>query len=432
MTIVSFPARHGHAPSRQRTGVVAALDVGSGAIRCLIGELRAAAGGGLRIIGHAEQAAAGIRRGAVSDPAAAEKAIRLAVDAAEHMAGASLQAVMLNVSGGMPAAAALPARLDIGGGPVSAAHLREALSRALAGWNAPGREIVQVMSAHHALDGVATVAPEGLHADVLETTVNVVHVARGALRNLDMVARRALLEPAGRALAVEAAATAVLEPDEQELGAIVIDLGAEVTSWGVWLHGRLQGAGAIAVAGRHISRDVAQAFSLPLAVAERLKVLHGSVLPDDGLDMGTLSAPLLGERGAGGQQQVPVAMLNAVIRPRAEEILELVRDGIQKCPAARAVRRVVLTGGGAQLIGLRELAERVLQRMARSGLPHQVHGLPRQLATPAYATACGLLFMAASPDAAATFPSADSDMDERATGTGGYLSRVWRWLGEGF
>ncbi|HHN67809.1 MAG TPA: cell division protein FtsA [Thermopetrobacter sp.] len=427
MTIVSFPAHHGHPPRRQRTGVIAALDVGSGTIRCLIGE-RTAGDDRLRIIGHAEQAAGGISRGVIGDPQAAEAAIRLAVDAAEHMAGVSLREVMLNVSGGRPAAAALTARLDIGGGPVSVGHLRAARARALAGWNAPGREIVQVMDAHHALDGVVAAAPEGLHAQVLETTVHVVHVARGALRNLDMVARRALLEPAGRALAVEAAATAALEPDEQELGAIVIDLGAEVTSWGVWLHGRLHGAGAVAVAGRHISRDVAQAFSLPLAVAERLKVLHGSVLPGDELGMETLSAPLLGEGGQ-GEQQVPVAMLNAVIRPRAEEILELVRDGLQECPAAQAVRRVVLTGGGAQLVGLRELAERVLQRMARSGPPRQVHGLPCQLATPAYATACGLLFMAAAPEA--TSAPADPAADERASG-GGYLSRMWRWLGEGF
>ncbi len=129
--------------------------------------------------------------------------------------------------------------------------------------------------------------------------------------------------------------------------------------------------------------------------------------------------------------QVPRSALTRIIRPRVEEILELVRDRLNNSGFAALVgRRMVLTGGGSQLTGLAEAARRILARNVRLGRPLGIAGLPEVARGPAFSTATGLL----------VYPQiAEMEQFDRGydnyfanTGTGGYLARVGEWIRHSF
>jgi cell division protein FtsA len=140
--------------------------------------------------------------------------------------------------------------------------------------------------------------------------------------------------------------------------------------------------------------------------------------------------PPVNDGGHEGPQLVSRAQLVRIVRPRVEEILEMVRDRLKASPFAAEPRgRVILTGGACQLNGLVELATQILGRPVRVGRPLGIAGLPEEAKGPAFAAAAGLLVY---PQAAHLEHFEPHRMQYAATGTGGYMARVGRWLRESF
>jgi cell division protein FtsA len=128
-------------------------------------------------------------------------------------------------------------------------------------------------------------------------------------------------------------------------------------------------------------------------------------------------------------QFVSRASLVRIIKPRVEEILEMVRDRLASSPFASDPRaRAVLTGGGSQLTGLPELAARILNRPVRIGRSLGMSGLPEAAKGPAFAVASGLLVY---PQTAHLEHFEPRRTRQLMTGTG-YIARVGRWLRESF
>src|SRR5690606_38473017 len=203
------------------------------------------------------------------------------------------------------------------------------------------------------------------------------------------------------------------------------------TTMSVFVDGKFVHADALPVGGNHVTMDLARGLSARLEDAERLKVMHGSALPAsaaDDRDVITVQ-PIGGE----GEEplQVPRSVMTRIARARIEEILELVRDRLNRSGYGSLVgRRVVLTGGASQLAGLPEAARRLLGRNVRLGRPLGVAGLPEAAKGPAFAAPVGLLIY---PQVAA-FESraAKRGIFTRVTGTGGRCQRVGQWLRDSF
>ena len=165
--------------------------------------------------------------------------------------------------------------------------------------------------------------------------------------------------------------------------------------------------------------------------AERLKTLYGSTLASPSDDRETVAVASVDEAQGDHVYHIPKSQLVRIIRPRVEEILELVRDRLKTSGfAAEAGRRIVLTGGGASLTGLTELCRIVISKQVRVGRPLGVQGLPEALKGPAFAAPVGLLVY---PQVAALehFEPRTSGL-ALGTGTDGYFMRVGRWLRESF
>jgi len=211
----------------------------------------------------------------------------------------------------------------------------------------------------------------------------------------------------------------------------VIDLGAGTTSVGVFAGRNFVHCDAIAVGGTHITMDVARGLSTRVSEAERLKVLYGATITSPSDDRETIAVPRVGDDEREEVKHVARAKLVRIIRPRVEEILELVRDRLKASgPWADAGRRVVLTGGTAQLTGVPDLARKILGRQVRLGRPLGVVGLPEAAKGPPFAASVGLLVYPQLAGLEHFEPQGRAR--HAATGTDGYMTRVGRWLKDSF
>jgi cell division protein FtsA len=441
MSVVQLHGKtSGRTPVTAKGSVIAALDIGSAKISCLIAEVvppkhRGSDGeerNGLRILGLGHHLSRGVRGGAIVNVDEAERAIRLAVDAAERMAQRSISEVYVNVSGGRPQSRCYTGSENTQTGQVSPRDLERVLNSVLAQVDPGRRNILHLTPVQYHLDDAKGVkAPLGMCGESLGLELSVVTVEPAHLGNLTLAIERAHLTPAGFVMAPYAAARAVLAEDERELGVTLIDMGGATTSFAIFHEGNLVHADVVPLGGQHITNDIARGLSTTIAHAERMKTLWGSAIASQIDEREMIAVPLLGERGVDTVQKVPKSMLTGIIRPRVEEIFEMVRDRLEHCgSAALAGRRAVLTGGASQLDGVRDVAAQWLDRQVRLGVPAAVPGMPEAAHTPGFAVCAGLLAYALKPDTHHALPQEKARAIETAQLS--YVRKMGRWIAESF
>ena len=418
-------------------GLVAVLDVGTSKTVCFVlrvdqQRLDGASSvhetqSALRVVGAGVTRSRGVRLGEIVDLEEAQRAIRTALELAEKMAGVRVDQVIAAVSGAKPVSFASFGEAEVDADEVDQRDVARALHACEWPERREGREVIHAMPVGFTLDG-ATMAPDprGLAAKTLSVDMHAVSVAATPLRNLATCIRRCDLELAGVVAAPFAAGLSSLVEDEQKLGAACIDLGAGSTNISIFLRGQLICNSSIRLGGDHLTHDIAAGLSMPQAAAERIKTFHGGAVATGLDDRELIEAPHIGDRHPAERRTISRSALIGVIRPRLEEILEEVRArlddaGFQHLPA----RRIVLTGGGAQLVGVEEIAGRVLGQQVRIGKPMRIAGLPQATTGPGFSAAVGLALYAARPqDELWDFEPAGGFSSRRR------LSQAVRWFRE--
>ncbi|SFK63442.1 cell division protein FtsA [Methylorubrum salsuginis] len=426
--------------SARRSATMSVLDIGTSKVVCLIAELQPAEAISTlrgrthlaRIIGIGHQRSLGLKGGAIVDLEAAEGAIRHAVHAAERMAKAEVQSVIVNISGGRLASQHFEARVNVRSGTVTGSDVERVLETASAHGVSPGRAVLHALPTGYALDGQgAVIDPSGMIGDALGVDLHVVTAEAAAARNLMLAVEHCHLGVDAVIATPYAAGLSALVDDEAELGCAVVDMGGGTTSVGVFTGGHLVHCDAVAVGGHHVTMDIARGLSTRVSVAERLKTLYGSAIatPSDERDM--IAVHGVGEDEGEAPSHVPRSQLVRIVKPRVEEVLELVRDRLRGAGfGAQAGRRVILTGGASQLVGLPETARRILQGQVRIGRPLGIRGLPEAAKGPAFSASVGMLVYPQVAHAEHFEPRGQGAF--AGTGTDGYFSRVGRWIRESF
>ncbi len=423
-----------------RSGVITVLDVGSSKVCCMIARLRPGGSSDLlrgrthriQVIGIGHQRSQGIKSGVIVDLASAERSVRQAVDAAERMAGLTVESLIVNLTAGRIRSEAFSATVNLGGHETTASDIGRVLAAGSKQAVAAEREVIHSVPAGYSLDSEGGIRdPLGMIGDLLGVNMHVMTADAAPVRNLELCVNRAHLSVERMVATPFAAGLSALVEDEGEMGAACIDMGGGTTSLAVFQNGNFVHAASAPVGGLHVTQDLARSLSTSMEHAERLKVMHGSALPvpvDDG-DMVNI-ASLSGDV-AEAQQQIPRAVMNRIVRARIEEILEMIRDRLTRSGYSGAVgRRIVLTGGASQLAGLPEAARRVLGRSVRIGRPLGVAGLPEATKGPAFAAAIGLMIY---PQVAG-FENSGRSMHRigaALTGTGP-IQRVGQWIRNSF
>lgn len=425
--------------SSRRSATLSVLDVGTSKVVCLVAELHPVESLETlrgrthlaRIIGIGHHRSTGLKGGVVVDLEGAESAIRQAVHAAERMAKVEIRSAIVNLSGGRLASQHFTAQVGVKGA-VTLADLHRVLEAASAHSPGTGRSVLHALPTGFSLDAQeAIVDPSGMIGETLGVDLHVLTTEAAAARNLMLAVERCHLGVEAVIATPYASGLSTLVDDEADMGVAVVDLGGSTTSVGIFAAGHLVHVDAIAVGGMHVTMDIARGLTTRFACAERLKTLHGAAIAtaSDERDMVAVD-PIDGDERE-VVQHVPKSHLVRIIKPRVEEIVELVRDRLGAAGfSAQAGRRVVLTGGASQLVGLPEVARRVLRGQVRIGRPLGIKGLPEAAKGPAFAAAVGLLVYPQVAHAEHFEPRGAGAF--AATGTDGYLSRVGRWIRDSF
>jgi cell division protein FtsA len=357
------------------------------------------------VLGSGHRQSQGIKRGYVTDMAAATYAIRDAVERAEKNAGTSVSSVWIGCSGAGLASQIAKVEIDIGGRRIEEEDIEQLLLIARDNIQPDGRMVLHAQPAHYTLDGAHGVAnPKGLHAERLGVDIHVMLADGAPVRNLIEAVQNAHLEVESVVAAPIAAGHACLTPEERELGTALIEIGGDVTNVSVYAAGMLLGLKAIPMGSADITDAVASAFGIRRFQAERLKCVAGSAIasPTDHREMIPVFGPGdTGEsgataRGADDKNRVPRAELVSVVTENLAKLTDEIAKALKEMGfSGSRGSQVVLTGGGAELAGLAEFAQSALGRPVRIGKPPALRGLPEAHATPGFSTLAGLCLYAA-------------------------------------
>jgi len=428
------------AKSRQKSGVIAALDVGTTKVACFIAVPEA--DGTLRVVGVGHHRSRGMRNGQVASMADLEASVRSAVEAAEQMAGQRVDTVLLSITGGGLSSQNVETQVPVHGHPVRDTDVRRILDQGRAIAAQHERDILHCLPTTYSIDGGDGILdPRGMFGETLGVRIHMVSASTGPLRNLATVIDRCHLDVAARVASPYSSALACTVNDEKEMGVTVLDMGGGTTSVSVFVDGYPMFADVIPVGGNHVTNDLAKGLSTSATHAERLKTVWGTVLPSPSDTRELLKVPLVGEEEDTEGHEVPRSEIVRMIRPRIEETFELVRNRLGQAGMLHAAgRRVVLTGGGSQLQGLREMAELILDKQVRLGRPRRLKGLPESASGPAFATCAGLLRYAIQDHVAhaapgsqqALVPDETGDDEDTTHKPAGRMGRMVSWLKENF
>jgi cell division protein FtsA len=365
----------------KRSPLLVGLDVGTYKIGVIVAE---AAESGAEIVGIGTAASKGLRKGVVVNIEATVDAIRKAMEEAELMAGCEIRSVIVGSAGSHIKGCNSHGVVAVKNREVAPGDVERVVDAARAVALPMDREVLHVLPQEFIVDDQDGIKePVGMAGVRLEARVHIVTGAISSGQNLIKCCNRAGLHVRDVLAGPLAAAEAVLTPEERELGVALIDLGGGTTD-AVVGH-----TAVLPVGGGHVTNDLAAALRTPFAEAERLKQRHGCAR--------ALAAPAeqsIEVAGVGGRAPHLLSRraLAEVIEPRAEEMLTLVRREIERAGCDRLLTSgLVLTGGGAVLDGMTDLAERVFRVPVRVGVPLHLSGLVDVVASPMYSTAVGLV-----------------------------------------
>jgi cell division protein FtsA len=369
---------------------VAALEIGTSKIIAMVGEMRE--DGSVMITGVGERPSTGVRKGEIIDLENATLCAKSVLEAAEESSNVALGQVFLTVSGGhirgLVNRGAVPVR--DADGLVSEEDVDEVMEVARAVSLPDDREIIHTICRHFCLDDQERVIkPEGMVGARLSVDMLVLHGVRGLLRNTVRVVEQVPMEVQDVAFGGLCSALSVLTAEQKTSGVVVIDLGGGTTDYMAYAGGVVACGGALGVGGDHITNDIAIAFNIPMARAEKLKRDIGSAVIPAVIDPPRISLPA--EVGFPGRT-INLRSMHTVINARLDEVFSMIKKRLDDDNVLPMVGAgIVLTGGGAHMSGVTDLAETVFGVPCFVGTPRGVTGIAVATDGPEYAACCGLI-----------------------------------------
>ena len=383
--------------------VIGAVNLGSFRISAMLAGITET--GELIVLGSAHRAAQGIKRGYVTDMAAATYAVRDAIERAEKIAQTNVDTVLICTAGAGLASQVAHVEIEVSGRRIEPDDIDQLMVAGREVIQPDGRLVLHAQPAHYTLDGAHGVAnPRGLHAERLGVDIHVMLADGAPVRNLTEAVQNAHLAVTAVIGSPIATGYACLTEEERDLGVALVEFGGDVTNVSVHAGGMLLGLASIPLGSGDITDAIASAFGIRRFQAERLKCVNGSALasPSDHREMIPVHGP--GDepsgppaRHADDAGRIPRAELVSVITGQLGRTMEEINRALKSMGfTGQRGQQVVFTGGGSELVGLADFAQAALGKPVRIGRPPALRGLPETHAKPGFATLVGLVLFAAS------------------------------------
>lgn len=398
--------------------VMVGIDIGTTKVCTLVVEV--AEGAPMKVLGVGLSSSQGISKGVITDIDAATEALASSVDKAERLSGYKIGSAIVGISGAHVNCLQSHGELLLpDGGYINSGDVEKVLQSARHIDLPPQKEVLHVIPRHYKVDGNNGIKdPIGLSGFKLEVDAHVIAAHVGAVQNLLKVVHRVGLEVDDLVLQPLASSCCVLTEPERDLGVMLIDIGGGTTDVAIFVEDAIWHTAVIPLGGNNITNDLSIVLGIKTDVAEKIKVESSDVSGEEELDSSSL--PGLGSTlrveglSDGEYKTISRNLVNEIVDSRISEIFALVlselrRSGYDDMVPAGAV----LTGGTAQLKGIVDKAEKVLDMPVRLGAPEGLSGLAEAVHNPAFSTSVGLPLWRFRSEAAA---SRLSKLPERRSG----------------
>jgi cell division protein FtsA len=366
-----------------------ALEIGTSKVVAVVGEVKP--DGSLLITGVGREDSKGVRKGEIVDFDTALACVKSVLIRAEENAQVEIGSVLLAVSGGHLQSLVNQGSKKIGGKNAEITEDDEAevmdLARTLN--LPPDREVVHSIGQHFIIDDERVVhRAVGMEGSRLALDMLIVHGARNRLHTPVRLVKTIPLELEDLVFGGLCSALAVLTPEQKESGALVIDLGGGTTDYVLYASSKIAAMGSLAIGGDHVTNDIASAFAIQTRQAERVKREAGSAVIDVANRMKAVPVPA--EVGFEARTFTQ-GSLHTVINARMDETFQFILKRLAGENLHQLKAGVILTGGGAKLRGVRELAEKVFRLPCTIGKLQGVSGAVTAVADPEFAAVVGLV-----------------------------------------
>ena len=373
---------------------IVALDIGSTKTCALVAEQDDDGGVKFAALGAAESK--GWRKGQIVNLDLAVSSIRRAVEEAETIVGVPVESATVGVAGGHVRGVNSRGGITVGPKPrdIQRDDVRRAVEAARGVTLPEDREVLHVLPQEFFLDGHDNIRDAiGMVGQRLEANVHIVTASGSATQNIVTAVNRAGVRVDDTVLEPLASAEACLTQDERDLGVCLLDIGGGTTELIGYASGVVRHTAAIPVGGDHFTNDLAVGLRTPIPEAEKIKREHACAFREQVSGDLAIEIASVGDRPP---RTVFARMLSDIVEPRAQELLMLIRDELRRGGLESQIPAgIVLTGGGAHLRGLTELAERVFNLPVRVAAPRGLAGMSEEISQPEYATAVGLVLYGA-------------------------------------
>lgn len=374
-----------------KSKIVASVDIGSSKIRTVVG-LQEQGSPVPNIIGVGVAPSTGLRKGAVIDVEETINSISASLEDAERMAGEPINHVFLGIGGNHIESINSKGVIAVSHAQneISEDDVDRVLEAAQAVTIPSNRRILRIIPKAFTVDEQKGIKyPVGMTGIRLEVETHIVTGFEPVIKNLEKCVLQSGVDIDDIIPACLASAEAVLSKRQKELGVVVVDIGCGGTSVSVFEDGSTLHTAVVPVGGENVTNDLAIGLRTSIDTADKVKIEYGSTIPEDVNDRETIDLSLISKIDT---QHVSKKHVVEIIQARYQEIFVLVKEELARIhrdgmlPAG-----VVLTGAGAKMSGVIDLARETLNLPAQIGFPTNYDGVVDKIDDPAYATAIGLL-----------------------------------------
>ncbi len=371
--------------------IIVGLDIGTTKVACIVG--RKSDNGKIEILGYGKTISTGVRRGTVTNIFETVKAIKAAVSQASEQSGVEINRVSVGIAGQHIKSLQHRGVLmrDNHEVEISEAELERLREDTFKINMTPGEEIIDVIRQDTYVDGELATNPVGMLGSKIEANFHVIIGQTSAAKNIIKCIQGAGLEMDYMILEPIASAQAVLDEEEKDAGVVLVDIGGGTTDIAIFKDNKIQHTAVIPFGGNIITEDICTGCSIIKHYAEEVKVKFGSALASENRDDEVVSIP-----GIRGREPKEISFKNLahIIQARLEEIFELVNYEIQKAKTDnQLIAGIVLTGGGAMMRHIQQLAEFKTGLEVRIGYPneHLADSDMKEMSSPMYSTGIGIV-----------------------------------------
>jgi len=371
--------------------IIVGLDIGTTKVACIVGQK--AENGKIEILGYGKTVSTGVRRGVVTNIFDTVEAIKTAVKQASDQSGVEINRVSVGIAGQhikslQHRGVMMRDNHEI---EITEAELERLRNDTFKINMTPGEEIIDVIRQDTYVDGELATNPVGMLGNKIEANFHVIIGQTSAAKNIVKCIESAGLEMDYMILEPIASAQAVLDDEEKDAGVVLVDIGGGTTDIAIFKDKKIQHTAVIPFGGNIITEDICTGCSIIKHYAEEVKVKFGSALASENRDDEVVSIP--GIRGR-DPKEISFKNLANIIQARLEEIFELVNYEIQKAKTEnQLIAGIVLTGGGAMMRHIQQLAEFKTGLEVRIGYPneHLNKTQMKELSSPMFSTSIGIV-----------------------------------------